>query len=133
MTQSERVAEIAERADFKIGTNFWARQVNGYYGPSGDPYDFTIVGETKTLWKIRRTGIPDHPPFATKKDWSEHCPLPEDEAKKIIWLRANANRIEESVRRLVRKAFDGSADALTYDKLNAIAEVIDQISERAEG
>jgi hypothetical protein len=110
--------------NFKIGTDFWARQVNGHYGPGGDPYEFTIVGETKTLWKIRRAGIPDHPPFTTKKDWSDYCPLPEDEAKRIIWLRANANRVGESVRLLVRKAFDGRVESDTYYQLKAIAELI---------
>jgi len=109
--------------ELKIGSDFWARQVTGHYGPGGDPLDFTVIGETKTLWKVRRTS---HPEVVTnlKKDGSEWMPLPTEDAKKILWLRANANNIEKSLHSLVRNAYEGSVDVSIYDTLKAIAALL---------
>lgn len=109
--------------ELKLGDEFWARQVNGHYGPGGDPLDFTVTGETKTLWRVKRTS---HPEVQTtiKKDGSDWEPLPAEDAQKIIWLRANATHINQRVNELRHAAHQGSVDLQIYDTLKAIAKVL---------
>lgn len=109
--------------ELKIGSEFWARAVVGHYGPGGDPLDFTVTGETKTLWHCKRTSCPEVE-CTIKKDGSDWMPLPTEDAQKIIWLRANANKITKEVNRLTREAYEGGVDLQIYDTLKAIAKVL---------
>lgn len=108
--------------ELKVGSEFWALQINGHYGPSGDPFDFTIVDETKTLWRVRRTCEPDHKPFNIKKDMSEYHQISAEDAAKVKWMRTNSNNVVKRISELAKFGFYQQLE--NYDMLKAVAEVI---------
>lgn len=116
--------------ELKVGSDFWALAINGHYGPGGDPFDFTIVGETKTLWRIRRTGIPTHTPFTIKKDMSEWHVIAAKDAEVIRWMRNNSQKVSKAVNRLID--FNWEKQLENYSTLRAIAVLVGYVEEEGK-
>lgn len=107
--------------ELKVGSSFWALNCFGW-SVGGDPMDFTIVGETKTLWKIKRTSIPDHKPFPAKKDMSEWRVISAEDAQKIAWMRKHSRSIADAVEKLAK--FEWKQQIANYETMKAIAKLI---------
>jgi hypothetical protein len=105
-----------------VGQEIWLRQVNGHYGPSGDPMDFTVVGETKTLWKVKRSSWAESPVMPIRKDMSDWGgQLSANDARKLLWVRAHCRKIAEVARSTINSAFDKPEK---FEFLKQIAELI---------
>lgn len=106
-----------------VGVDFWALHINGHYGAGGHPVDFTIVGETKTLWRVRRTHLKDMQPFTIKKDMSDYEPISAEDAQKIIWMRTNARAIIAAVEQRLR-SFTPANQIENFELTKQVASVI---------